>query len=266
MHKHHLYPLERSPLYRLRNKTKLASLLQISKDELILLSETENPTYRLFVRKEKGKKDRQIEEPIDKLKTVHKVLQVLFSRIQSPDYLFSGKRKTTYIDNARFHIKYNYVLTLDIERFYPSTDIEYVFRFFRYRLLMNDDVAWILAKIVTYERHIPTGSHLSQSLAYWSYSALFDSINKIAQSNNYRFSLYVDDITFSSVSPIPQNYLRTITDKLNSVKLSVKQSKTKNYGKQKFRLITGCSISPDGNLLIRNRLRKKAYDLIKKRD
>jgi hypothetical protein len=262
MHRHPLYQLEKSPLYRLRNKTKLAKLLQISKDELINLSET--PTYRIFIRKEK--KDRQIEEPVGKLKTVHKLLQIYFSRIQSPDYLFSGKRKTTYIDNARLHIYNKYVLTLDVEKFYPTTKIEYIFRFYRNRLMMSEDIAWLLSRIVTYQGHIPTGSHLSQSLAYWSYSQMFDEIDKLAHERGFLFSLYVDDITFSSSSPIPRSFLRIVTEKLNSLQLSVKKNKTKFYGRQEYKLITGCSISPQGNLLIRNRLRKKAYDLIKNKD
>jgi hypothetical protein len=56
MQEHRLYPLERSPFYRLSSKKKIASLLKISKDELIKLSQS--PTYHVFIKKGGGKEIR----------------------------------------------------------------------------------------------------------------------------------------------------------------------------------------------------------------
>jgi hypothetical protein len=255
------YPLSKSPLYRLRSKAKLANLLQLSKSDLIQLAN--HPTYHRFWKKEKGKKPRFIEEPTDALMAVHKRLQNLLSRIETPPYLFSGKRNTSHIDNASFHLENNFFLTLDIEKFYPSSKIEYVFRFFCYVLLMDEDVAWVIAKLVTYQDHIPTGSSLSQSIAFRSFSIMFDSLDALAGSNGMSFSLYVDDMVFSSPRPIARTFLKKIEEKLNSVELSIKKTKVKFGSPRDFKVVTGCAITPERQLAVPNRLRKKIVDGLK---
>ncbi len=255
------YPVNKSPFYRLRNKTKLANLLQLPKTELLQL--VKHPTYNCFWRKEEGRKPRYIEEPTDKLKAVHRRIHRLLSRIETPPYLFSGKWGISHIDNAAFHSQNDFFLTLDIERFYPSSKAEYVFRFFRYVMLMTDDVAGLMAKLVTYEGHIPTGSSLSQSIAYHSYSKMFDTLNKLARPKGITFSLYVDDMVFSSSRPIAKSFLKEIRQRLQSVELTLKSAKIRFGSPKDFKVVTGAAITPGKQLAIPNKLRKKIADQLK---
>jgi hypothetical protein len=262
MPKPHLYQFDKSPFYRLRSRTKLANLLKISTKELLQLSK--KPTYNKFNIEPVGKKARHIEEPIGLLKSVHVSIHKLLRRIETPPYLFSGRKNTTYIDNAKSHLGHKYFLSLDIASFYPCCKTEYVFRFFHYRMQIIADLAWIMANIVTCDGHIPTGSSLSQSIAYWSYSKLFDELNELAKLNNMSLSLYVDDIQLSSFQKIPENILDKIEARLHSVDLSIKKSKVRLGSNKHYKVITGCAITPDDRLDVPNRLRKKIFDVIKK--
>jgi RNA-directed DNA polymerase len=252
------YPLEKSPLFSIHNKNKLAELLRISRNELLSLAS--NNYYRVFPKKSK-EKIRIIEEPIGLRKRVHKRIQNLLSRIETPKYLFSGQKGISFIDNAKFHIDNSYFIAVDIEGFYQNTEIEYIFRFFKYNLKMSDDLAWLFADIVTFENHIPTGSHLSQNLAYFSYSDLFNKINEHSIANNIRFSLYVDDMTFSCIMPISNKFHLSINYLLKNVNLHLKRKKIKYYSKNQYKKITGAIITPTHKLSIPNNKQKKIYDL-----
>jgi hypothetical protein len=262
MPKPHLYQLDRSPFHRLRNKSKLAQLLKVSIKELLQLSK--KPTYNKFNIEPLGKKARHIEEPVGQLKLVHGSIQKLMSRLETPPYLFSGKKSITYIDNAKSHLDHEFFLSLDIASFYSSCKIEYVFRFFHYRMQMVEDIAWIMACLVTCDGHIPKGSPLSQSIAYWSYSKLFDELNELAKSNNLSLSLYVDDFQLSSLRRIPKSVLDKIENRLQTVELSIKKSKVRFGSSRDYKIITGCAITPDNQLDVPNRLRKKIADVFKK--
>lgn len=252
------YQLENSPLFSLKSKKKLASILFLTIEELRSLAIDDS--YNVYFKKVKGKK-RLIEEPNGLRKKVHKRLQNLLSRIITPDYLFSGKKGLSFVDNANSHSKNDYFLLVDIKNFYPNSNIEYIFRFFHYVLKMSEDVAWLLSEIVTISEHIPTGSPLSQLLAYFSYSTLFNKINKISLENNIKFSLYVDDMTFSSNVPIPKNFHVFINFLLKNVGHYLKRKKTKYYSKKHYKKVTGTIITPSHSLAIPNNKQKRIFTL-----
>ncbi len=183
------------------------------------------------------------------------------SRIETPDYLFSGKKGLCSLDNAKKHILNHYFLTADIDNFYPNSKREYIFRFYYYQMKMSEDIAWLMADMVCYDDHIPTGSQLSQSIAYWAYRKTFNKISDFAHQRKLKFTLYVDDMTFSGSLPIRQDLHLSINYYLKTVGLKLKKGKTKYYSKNKFKKITGAVISPANELLIPNKHRKKLKEL-----
>jgi len=253
------YKLEQSPLYKLASKSKLASLLHISKRDLILLSK--NQPYKSFDIEVSGK-IREVDNPQKKLKEVQTRIKSLLAKIETPNWLFSGKKGCSYIDNASFHQESQYVVTCDIKSFYSNCTKERVFQTFRYVFKISEDVSWVLANLLSYKNIIPTGSPSSQIIAFWAYYPTFRRISKLAESYNAVISLYVDDITISSTEPIPKAIALEVKKELEKVGHTVKTSKTKRYGKKDYKLITGVVISPDGELMVPNRRRKKLADSI----
>lgn len=244
------YPLHQSPLYKLRSKKKLLSLLGISTKLLFELSRDEN--YRVFV-----KDGRKIQEPFGVLKAVHRKIKKYLSRLEYPNYLFSGIKTRSAIKNAQFHATNDYFLVIDIKRFYRCCNGKYVFRFFRDTMKMSPDTAWMLSKIVCYNDFIPTGSPSSQLVSFWAYSAIFWKIHNLCVNCDIKFSLYVDDMTFSSSKPIPKNFHIRIDKILRAVGLHIKQAKTKYYYRNDAKRITGCIITRDNRLEAPNKIRKK---------
>lgn len=252
------YSIERSPLYSLKYKRKLADILFVSEEDLSLLAS--DSLYNVFPKKVKNKL-RKIEEPIGLRKKVHKRLLNLLSRIETPDYLFSGKKGFSFVDNARYHIENDYFLLMDIESFYLKSSKEYIFRFFHYVLQMSEHISWLLSDIVTIRDHIPTGSPLSQILAYFTYSKLFDKIYQFSKAKGIKFSLYVDDITFSSKHPIPKNFHIHINFLLKQVGHNLKRKKTKYYSKNQYKRVTGAIITPNHSLTVPNNKQKEIFNL-----
>jgi len=254
------YPIECSPLYRLRNKRKLAELLGVSLIDFRSLCTAGN--YNVFLKKERGK-ERLIEHPTKQLEAVHRRIQRLFRRIESPKYLFSGKRHISSLDNARDHLGKNHTLTVDIKQFFPHCSDRYIFRFFYSQMKMSIDVARLLTAIVTYNGHIPTGSPLSMSISYWAYSKTFNALYNLAQKNKMKFSLYVDDMTFSSPQPIPRSFHTSINHQLRRVGLFLKPSKIHYHSASYHKVVTGSAISPCGSMKVPNRIRLKILNRLK---
>ncbi|ALS27149.1 reverse transcriptase [Paenibacillus sp. 32O-W] len=253
------YDITQCSFYKCRSKRRLMNLLMLNEEEFKNIKK--KICYHSFTQAKKDGDKRVITAPNEELKRIQKRILKLFSYVKRPEWLISGERGKSYIDNGRYHINSNYFLTMDIRKFYDNCKREYVYRFFNDNLEMSKDTAAILTDLVTYEGKVPTGCPTSQIIAYYAYQKMFHSIHKVAEMHGCKFSLYVDDMTFSSSSPFNPDSLRNDIDKiLRKYGHRPKYSKVKYYSKNKFKLITGVTISSDHKLLVSNTLRKKIYD------
>jgi RNA-directed DNA polymerase len=200
------YEVERSPLYGLSNKKKLASLLDV---DISLISSPDKSKltsqYRIFVDK---KTKRFITEPIGDLQAIHRQLLKFFSRIVPPEYIHSAIKKRSYRTNAEAHHESTSILKIDIKKFYPSIRFHYIHGFFLNTLKCSPDISTILAKLCTvrtdkYGSHLPTGSCISPILSFLANQQLFDSIKDICEKEACKLTLYVDDITISGKDASP---------------------------------------------------------------
>jgi hypothetical protein len=128
---------------------------------------------------------------------------------------------------------------------------------------MSNDVACMLTDIVTYNGCVPTGSALSMMVAYWAYSKTFDSFYTLAKKKGMKFTLYVDDMTFSSPQKIPLSFHTSINYLLSRIGLQLKRRKIQYYSENHFKVVTGSAISPKGEKLVPNRIRKKILEKLR---
>lgn len=110
--------------------------------------------------------------------------------------------------------------------------------------------------------YIPTGSPCSQTVIFWAYRQTFEKINALCLTKNVKFSFYVDDITLSSKTKIPQKLFNDIVSRCQNVGLKIKAEKTKKYKPNEYKNITGCIVTPKGNLKVPNSRRKKLIDIV----
>lgn len=253
-------PIEKSALYRLGTKKDLARLLNVSVPSLRRLAA--DSSYREWPQKQKNGKLRLIEEPLPDLASVQKRLHEQLRRVETPAWLMSGKRGVRPQDNALVHCRTVFIVNVDIEAFFQSTKREFIYRCFQREFGMTDDVASLLADLVTYKGHIPTGTSTSQIMAFWAYRQTFERIEKLCESRSIVMTLWVDDITFSGTTPFQANWPLDINKILAAVELRLKASKTKFYNAEEYKIVTGSAISPKGMILVRNTKRAEILSLV----
>lgn len=242
MSSHKTYPLSRSPLYRLRNRKKLAKLLCV---ELSYFNKEHRYSYRHFVEPKPNGGDRHFADPPDRLKKIQKRINRLLQRIETPKWVKSGKKGESYITNGMAHLSADYVRTMDISHFYDSVRRDSVYHLFRYTFKMADDIATIITNLVLDGYILPTGSPTSQLVAFWAYKEMFEEIKKLADKYDCNFTLYVDDMTFSSSDPIPYSLRNDVNEILHKYKLNAKRSKDNYYKKNDFKIVTGVAFFGD---------------------
>jgi hypothetical protein len=199
--------------------------------------------------------------PSRQLYPVHVHIFKLLRRIELPDYLHSGVTGRSYITNAKAHLGTQKTYTVDIKKFYPSVSRSMVYAFFRVIMKCSEDVAGILANITTCDGHIPTGSSLSQLLAYMACKNMFDEIHTASTDAGVLMTCYVDDLTFSG-DAITRAWIYGTIKPIFS-KYGLKSHKDKFFGVGKPKEITGVIV--DGDLVkVCNRHHRLIYDLIQK--
>lgn len=132
---------------------------------------------------------------------MHKHIARLLLRIAPPAFLHSGIRKRSFITNAASHVNAYPAVKLDIKRFYPSTLHSHVCGFFKNQMNCAPDVAGLLSSLACVTRnglmHLPTGSPLSQILAFYSHEKMFSELDEYVRRRRGVFTVYVDDVTAS---------------------------------------------------------------------
>lgn len=237
------YPLDQSPLYRMRSRKRLAQ--EVFSVELALLERlaSNSSNYRVFDITQ-GEKTRQVEVPKPLVERIHRRLFALLVRLEKPNYLQSGVRGRSYITNARLHLGAVPLVKLDVKKFYPSVDSARVYHFFHEKLQCSPDVAGLLTKLTTYDAHIPTGSCVSQLLAFFAAKPMFDELARLADEHQLIFSCYVDDMTFSGLRATPE--LLWIAKRVVHSH-GFGYHKARHYTAEQRKLVTGVMIS--GNTL-----------------
>lgn len=244
--------IEKNKLYKCGSKKWLSKNIGNFKN-ISLKKLQNNNMFNCFNFK---KINKPIQEPKKNLKIIHKNIHNILSQIDSPDYLFSKKEKSC-IDKAKLHKENSYMVKMDIKSFYPNCQKKYIFKFFKNNLKMVSDVAFIISNIICYENALPYGSPLSPTLCFWAYKNMFDEIYEVAKENNLIFTLYVDDMCFSSNFPLNKKFHLRINYILKKYGHQLKNKKIKYYAKSQNKEITGVVINNKKELKVANRIRKK---------
>lgn len=246
-------------LEHLSNKRLFAEWLGFPIEELEDIINCPEKYYRKSIVGKK--KPREAEVPIKKLKVIQKKIKILLDELPSPTYRHCGLKGKSYKTNAQAHNGAIHYGSMDIKGYYKNSKRENVFRFLYYKLNIAADVAWFITDLVTYKGFIPTGSPSSQAVAFWSHIDTFDAINEFAGKNQNEFSLYVDDMGFSSTDKKLDRKMHLPVNKfLNKSGLKIKRSKVKysRSANSPFE-ITGAISTPDGQIKSPNRLKQQLF-------
>lgn len=181
-----------SALFRVRSFRRLSKLLQCEESLLRHLASKDDNYMEFDI-----KTGRWIEDPKPALKKIHSRFAKLLAQIETPDYLHSAVKGSSYITNAAKHTAFSPSVKIDLKKFYISARSAEVFRFLTDVLEWERDVAGLTVKLLCCRGHLPTGGNASPILSFWAYKPLFDEVNQIALDAECEFSLYVDDMTIT---------------------------------------------------------------------
>lgn len=174
-----------------------------------------------------------------------------------PSYLHSGKKSHSNVTNAAAHAENPVILTMDVQKFYPSTTEKHVFNFFYNTMKCSPDVSGLLAKLITFNGHVPTGSRISLIIAYWANHKMFDELHLLATEHKLKMTAYVDDLTFSGehISGKIPWLVKKIVRKHG---LTIHPSKTCLFREKDVKIVTGVAIK-ERKLFIKNEHHLKSY-------
>lgn len=195
---------------------------------------------------------------LPKTEYIHKRLKKLFDNLIKEDYLKSGIKKQSYISNAKIHLKNNYFFLIDITNFFPSITKKYIKKELILTYKQSNDVAEFISNALTApqkkannQRALVTGSPISQFFSYVINKKMFDELEILAKNYGVKFSLYVDDISFSSNKIISHDFLQKVfyIIKSNGYEISKNKPDKKKFYRGKIginSIITGIVMSKDG--------------------
>lgn len=208
------------------------------------------------------------------LKKINKYLSnSLINRVRQSDrkieinydveYLHSSMRKRSYETNAKEHKNEKYVLAIDIQNFYPSIKEHKVYSFFSREMSLDTDIATIYTILCTcplddpsvkkdFEFGIGQGLATSPILAYMINYRMFDYMYLKAQENGLKMTVYVDDVVFSSDTPIPQKFINTLFSIIKQNGMNIKRKKVHLYDKKQTKKITGIFLTNTNNVRVAN--------------
>lgn len=256
------YAIDQSPIYKLSSKRKLATILQVEYASLLHSKDWINYTVSEI---EKGSGGfRTIYDPCRELKQVQRRIKNLLSRISIPNWVFSGRKGVCHVDNGKHHEHSVYFIQSDLHAFYDSCSRERVYRLFKDRFKCSSDVSALLSDLTTLTLEdgstvIPTGSPCAQLVAFLAYQDMFNELHNLASNHGCKFSLYVDDLTFSSKMPFsnPAVFKKKLHQIVKRYGHSLSLSKTAYRGADEAKIVTGVTITKEGVSAIPNKLRYK---------
>ena len=234
-------------------------------------------------------KNRLAEAPDGELKEYQRRILKKLHALDFPEYVFSGVKKRSYIDNTRYHRLNKVMFVIDISKFFPSISRDRVYRFFRDKLNTSPDVAEILANFATIDldrkkqdtknmiavnqfmqdkqvetrNHLATGSPFSPLLSYLVNVDLFDELQEYSQKNGLTMSVYIDDVAFSSSGHISTVMQDTILGIVKKHRYKSNKKKCRFYDKQDHKRITGGIISREQTIEPQNKILQKLQPYLK---
>lgn len=211
---------------------------------------------------------REIEEPYPALKEIqtwilHNILEPATDEFVSPVAKAFIKGKTLK-ENARYHRKQKFVISLDIKDFFGNVREPLVYGVFR-KFGYCKSVATMLTKLCTLRGVLPQGAPTSPMLSNMIFKRTDDMILRYCRWRKIRYTRYADDLTFSGNEINIRNQIRYIGMMVNNLGLRLNSDKTKVMGTGMRQMVTGIVVNDimQVSKTYRDKVRQEVYYCIK---
>lgn len=252
-----IYRLKNLGLPALKDIDDLALATRLSPGKVGYLTYQTNFLYKTYEISKKSGGKRIIAQPNRDLKAVQSwILRKILDKLSSSSYSKGFDLGTSILENALPHQSANYVLTLDLENFFPSISANKVFEIFS-SVGYNKKISSILTNLCVFQGGLPQGAPTSPKLANLVCAKLDARIHGYAGPKGIVYTRYADDITLSSQSAHKiqkaKHFIGTI---ISSEDLKINRAKTKVCGTKMQKRITGLIVSQNNVGIGREKLRE----------
>jgi len=239
----------------LRTIEDLSGLLEIGLKELCLLIGNADNSYVSFrIPKRSGKK-RIIDAPQPLLKNIQRCLldRLLYQKMphQAVHGFVPGK---SIVSNARCHTGRQWVATLDIQDFFPSTTSGHVRQVLAQIPSIAPPVVESICRLVTRNDRLPQGAPTSPHLANLAFYDADRALTRLAGEYRLVYTRYADDLAFSG-NEKPDGLPEDVGAIVLAHGYRLAEDKTKITGRHRRQLVTGLVVN-DGVRLPRELRRK----------
>ncbi|WP_447529371.1 retron St85 family RNA-directed DNA polymerase [Vreelandella sp. TE19] len=244
--------LDKQKIYRLRNLglppiekvEDLANEMRLSISKVRYLAYRSHYLYKTYQISKKNGSPRVIAQPNRELKAFQSwILRNILDKLSSSEHSKGFEKNTSILDNASPHVGSNYVLTIDLEDFFPSIKVEKVYSIF-YSIGYSKLISSVLASVCTFDGSLPQGAPTSPKLANLICAKLDARLYGYAGPRGIVYTRYADDITFSAQTAQriykAKEFVNTV---IFDEGFNVNHSKTKISGTQRQKRITGLIVS-----------------------
>ena len=233
---------------QLRSPSDLADLLDMPIQGLKSIAD--HPKYYTFhVLKKNGKK-RLIEDPNDPLQDIQAILN---NYLQAIYWLQRSEGAYGFIivpkgddhprnieNNARQHLRQGWLLNADLEDFFHKVTRKQVLDLWQVAPFnFPRDLAVLLMQLTTYHGRLPMGAPTSPVLSNLAFQKIDKLLNQHARKKGWRYTRFVDDMSFSSKEPITWNHYGPLQRMLEKAGFPFNPAKAKIFGPYDEKQVTG---------------------------
>ena len=176
-----------------RKTKELSGWLEIPVEELREV----NLSYSKFSIPKKSGATRTIHSPNPRLKNIQRtILRKLLAGLRSHEAAVGFEKGKSIVTGARQHVGKTLVLHFDIVDFFPNTNSQTVYQYFR-KIGWSRASANLLTRIVTHQGALPQGAPTSPRLSNLVNFLMDQRLSTLAASVDGTYTRYADDITIS---------------------------------------------------------------------
>jgi len=176
---------------------KLAEKIDTRKEDIINIFKNIKTAYVPRNIKKKNGSSRALLVPKKFLKNIQrKIYKNLLINISLPKCAHGAIKERSIITNASCHTKKEWVINLDIEKFFNNAHYSRILEVFK-GLGCTNEVSKILTGLTTYNYYLPQGAPTSPYLSNLILMNLDRSFVFLCKKNGLFYTRYFDDITIS---------------------------------------------------------------------
>lgn len=158
---------------------------------------------------------------------------------------FGGRKGQDSIKNSKYHQGSNFFFLTDLKNYFPLIPSRMVYQSF-VRKNCPSSIARSLTRLVTYAGHVPQGAPTSTVVANIVLQMHAErKLLRLLEDRDIRFTLYVDDLTFSSQTDFKE-LCPKILEVLEGAGFHISRGKTNYRSKAEItgNITSGSSIRP----------------------